>query len=470
MCQLRALYERANLHIIGELNSKQGTMSHWRNRSRAAGETVARWWHGSRAVSMKAQLLTGAVIFGLSAWLTVTSVSYIGSRHLLSDTARYVEELEQAHADLLGQSQLSTASLTRQLDALKSNDQHQRAALAELGLIRETLNRQLASRERQLASITEQRDHARARVDDLERAIAEVKTVMQDTVADQAALSSRLDTAHETLAETRRQRDAERQVEAGLRWQIARLESELGQLRDRREMAQVWLKDWVLGSTEALEQLFDDTGVDVEELLQRAGAPELGQGGPLQVAAVDPGDTLPAAVRPSDPMGTDIQRLAALQRLARILPLASPLDHFNLSSGFGKRRDPFTKGWAFHAGLDFNAIPGSAILATAPGRVIHAERSGPYGNLVEIDHGMGVVTRYAHLKTVAVAEGDEVDFRQEVGIIGSTGRSTGLHLHYEVRIDEVAFDPARFLDAGRLLVGIFASPPHVADVGATSGG
>ena len=76
--------------------------------------------------------------------------------------------------------------------------------------------------------------------------------------------------------------------------------------------------------------------------------------------------------------------------------------------------------------------------------------------MVEIDHGMGVVTRYAHLKKVSVAAGDEVEFRQAVGIIGSTGRSTALHLHYEVRIDDVAYDPTRFLDAGRLLVGIFA--------------
>jgi murein DD-endopeptidase MepM/ murein hydrolase activator NlpD len=235
-------------------------------------------------------------------------------------------------------------------------------------------------------------------------------------------------------------------------------------------MAQVWLKDWVLGSTEALEQLFVDTGVDLEQLLQRVGGPELGQGGPLQVAAAEPAGAQVASTPPSDAMGSDIQRLAALQRLARVLPLASPLDHFSLSSGFGKRRDPFTKGWAYHAGLDFYAASGSAVLATAPGHVVHAGPSGPYGNLVEIDHGMGVVTRYAHLKKVTVAVGDDVDFRQEIGIIGSTGRSTGLHLHYEVRIDDINFDPSRFLDAGRLLVGIFASPPDIADVAATGGG
>jgi murein DD-endopeptidase MepM/ murein hydrolase activator NlpD len=159
-------------------------------------------------------------------------------------------------------------------------------------------------------------------------------------------------------------------------------------------------------------------------------------------------------------MQNGIERLSALQTLARSLPLASPLDHFNLTSGYGKRRDPFTRGWAFHAGLDFSAAAGSKILATAPGLVVHAGPAGPYGKMVEIDHGMGVVTRYGHMKATSVAVGDEVQFRQEIGVIGNTGRSTSLHLHYEVRIDDVTHDPARFLDAGRLLVGVFANTGH----------
>ena len=439
-------------------------------RYRASRGVAARWWSGSRKVSVKAQLATGALLFALSAWLTVTSVSYLGSRHLLDDTARYIADLEQAHASLLAESQLSTASFTQQLDALKATEQRQRAAIGELGTIQETLSRQLESRERQLAGVTEQRDHARALVGDLERSVAEAEGLIQAALSEKATLSGQLESTEQSLSEASRQRDAGRQVEAGLRWQVARLEDEVKQLRTRREMAQVWLKDWVLGSTEALEQLFVETGVDLEQLLQRVAAPEAGLGGPLQVAAVDPAGGRPAQALPGDPMRTDIRRLATLQRLARVLPLASPLDHFNLSSGFGKRRDPFTKGWAYHAGLDLGAAPGSQILATAPGEVTQAGPTGDYGNMVEIDHGMGITTRYAHLKKVEVAVGDHVQFRQPVGVIGSTGRSTALHLHYEVRIDDVAYDPARFLDAGRLVVGIFASPADAAGDPATSGG
>jgi murein DD-endopeptidase MepM/ murein hydrolase activator NlpD len=150
--------------------------------------------------------------------------------------------------------------------------------------------------------------------------------------------------------------------------------------------------------------------------------------------------------------------LATLQRIARSLALASPLDQFHVTSPYGKRRDPFTTSWAFHPGVDLGAPRQTEVLATAPGQVVFAGRSGAYGNVVEINHGMGIVTRYAHLGTVEVAVGEEVEFRHPLGMVGNSGRSTSRHLHYEIRIDDKAFDPANFLYAGRLLVGVFDPP------------
>ena len=94
------------------------------------------------------------------------------------------------------------------------------------------------------------------------------------------------------------------------------------------------------------------------------------------------------------------------------------------------------------------------MLATAPGVVVQAGRMGAYGNMVEIDHGFGVVTRYGHLKELTVAPGDRVGVRQEIGVIGTTGRSTGRHLHYEVRTDGEPRDPAKFMNAGRRLIHV----------------
>ncbi len=127
-------------------------------------------------------------------------------------------------------------------------------------------------------------------------------------------------------------------------------------------------------------------------------------------------------------------------------PLAPPL---RLTSPYGPRRDPFTGERAFHSGLDYGGRLGAPIFATAPGIVTRAEVWGPYGKVVEIDHGDGFSTRYAHLHKLLVKEGDPVAFQQRVGLLGSTGRSTGPHLHYEVLFDGLRRDPILHFKAAR---------------------
>ena len=116
-----------------------------------------------------------------------------------------------------------------------------------------------------------------------------------------------------------------------------------------------------------------------------------------------------------------------------------------VSSTFGARLDPFTRGYAMHTGLDLRAETGEPAYATAAGRVTVADYNGGHGNMVEIDHGHGLATRYAHLSAYAVTPGQWVAAGALVGRVGSTGRSTGSHLHYETRIDGEPVDPQRFL-------------------------
>jgi murein DD-endopeptidase MepM/ murein hydrolase activator NlpD len=311
------------------------------------------------------------------------------------------------------------------------------------------------AQERRLEALAGERDRARALARELERELTSAEDVLDRVVQERDFLRARLEQVESRLMDVFERREAERQVEVDLRWKVAHLENQVTLVSSRREQTQLWLKDWLLGSVDALEQLFDGTGVDVEELVARAADSEVGQGGPLQAADID---ALPPTVNPvalPDPMGDDMQRLAALQRLARSLPLVAPIEDFELTSGFGRRKDPFTKQLAFHAGLDFGAARSSKVMAAAPGRVLHAGRMGDYGNLVEVDHGMGVITRYAHLESIEVEIDEEVATHQVIGVIGSTGRSTARHLHYEIRVDDRAHDPAKFLEAGRYLVGVF---------------
>jgi murein DD-endopeptidase MepM/ murein hydrolase activator NlpD len=138
---------------------------------------------------------------------------------------------------------------------------------------------------------------------------------------------------------------------------------------------------------------------------------------------------------------------AVAQPGAISVPSSKPVQTATYTSGYGVRSDPFRGAAAMHAGIDLAAPMGTPVYATADGVVDRAEWSGGYGNLVEIDHGKGLQTRFGHLSRVLVHPGDRVVRGQEIALMGSTGRSTGSHLHYEVRIDGHAVNPVPFLQS-----------------------
>lgn len=144
-----------------------------------------------------------------------------------------------------------------------------------------------------------------------------------------------------------------------------------------------------------------------------------------------------------------LNRLAVMELSLRAIPSAQPTAYGSMTSPFGLRRDPFTGGRAMHNGIDFRGSHGQGILATGPGRVRFAGWKGGYGRTIEIDHGAGVVTRYAHLSAIDVRVGEQVDRGDRIGRMGSTGRSTATHLHYEVRINGRAVNPRPLLEADR---------------------
>lgn len=143
-----------------------------------------------------------------------------------------------------------------------------------------------------------------------------------------------------------------------------------------------------------------------------------------------------------------ISELVNLHTLYEALPIGIPVANGKITSTFGSRRDPITRRSAVHLGTDFSAPAGAKISATAPGKVVFADRLGAYGNLVEIDHGYGMTTRYGHLQSISVKVGDVLKRGDNIGVQGNTGRSTGTHLHYEVRFNGRPINPQRFLNAG----------------------
>jgi murein DD-endopeptidase MepM/ murein hydrolase activator NlpD len=152
------------------------------------------------------------------------------------------------------------------------------------------------------------------------------------------------------------------------------------------------------------------------------------------------------------------------------IPAGSPVDRANLTSTFGVRTDPFRATAAMHPGIDLAAPLGTPVYATADGVVDRSEwNDGGYGNLIEIDHGQGIQTRYGHLSQRIAQPGQAVHRGDLIGLMGSTGRSTGSHLHYEVRVAGQAIDPIPFVPGGAVMMTSFQQRQAVAEGGPRSG-
>lgn len=197
-------------------------------------------------------------------------------------------------------------------------------------------------------------------------------------------------------------------------------------------------------TAETIKGALESAGLEVA-----ADFGESNAGGPL--IALDDPTHFEAGVEELDDA---LAALDGLRDAAKRLPIANPAPGAPVSSSFGARKDPLLGTAAFHSGIDFRSSSGVPVRATGKGTVVKAGWNGGYGRMVEVDHGDGLVTRYAHMSAISVAVGDPVAVGSEVGKVGSTGRSTGSHLHYEVRRNGEALNPVRFLKVGKKIAGL----------------
>ncbi len=257
-----------------------------------------------------------------------------------------------------------------------------------------------------------------------------------------------------SIARSESRADANGAVTADLAARLRAVEASLAQVEADQFMRLDAVNQSLAGATKKLRDVIVQTGLDPDALAASdSDGGETGIGGPYLPIGIDPeGGPFEAMVWMLQEKLTERERL---RRATEQLPLARPAGtKFSVSSNFGVRRDPFTRRPALHAGIDFRTPRGTPIRAAGSGRVVAAGRSGGYGNLVEIDHGNGVTTRYAHLSSIAVERGQIVNTGDHLGRAGSTGRSTGPHLHYETRIADEPVDPNRFMRAGRMLIKV----------------
>lgn len=232
------------------------------------------------------------------------------------------------------------------------------------------------------------------------------------------------------------------------------LEQTVDVLKETHEEMIESIRSTAKGRLAELETIIQTTGLKPDKLAHKA-AQRLEESEEEHVA-----DNSPRG-GPYDPVGqdllqqhdaelyNDLKRMNLLHDVIDNLPLDAPMGQgHEITSGFGMRVDPFRKRLARHGGVDFSGPVGSKIYSTSSGVVAKAGRRGAYGLSIEIDHPFGISTLYGHLSRVLVSEGQRVHKGDVIGIQGSTGRSTGAHLHYEVRYNGAKLNPAHFLTAG----------------------
>jgi murein DD-endopeptidase MepM/ murein hydrolase activator NlpD len=234
---------------------------------------------------------------------------------------------------------------------------------------------------------------------------------------------------------------APKQSAAGIEATLARLQASLDQVETSQTAALNRLEESYDGKAKRMKGVLVDLGLESGKPVQS------GVGGPF----------VPLKLRSeAGAFERQLYRIniarAQVDRLTRTLgavPVRKPIaGDVDLSSGFGVRIDPFVRAPAMHTGLDFRSSTGDPVRVTANGTVATAGWNGGYGKMIEVDHGNGISTRYGHLSAIDVKVGQTVRVGQTIGRVGSTGRSTGPHLHYETRIDGDAVDPQKFLRAG----------------------
>ena len=348
---------------------------------------------------------------------------------------------------------LAGASRGQRLQANERREQAQQISAMQAALNETTgsmlaLRQQLRDRGRQLATTADARDLAMSEASRLAIQLGVLRSDLGETRQSNADLRRRLAATADALTDTHQGQVLAEQRGSALAGLVDNLEMRLDDVRQNQLVLLRGVGERARRNIGTLTRTLQQTGLPLDRLLAAArddSSP--GQGGPQIDLPIDaPEDSFEHVV---GTLEQDLARWEIMQILLERVPLARPTVVGYISSKFGKRKDPINGRRSVHKGIDIAAPPRTPIHATAPGIVTFADWNGAYGRMVEVDHGAGFITRYGHLRSIDVKVGDRVAFHDQVGRMGSSGRSTGSHVHYEIEFQGELVDPEQFLKAGR---------------------
>ena len=395
------------------------------------------------------QLIAFVGVSAVVAWTIIATavllMDSIGSGNFREQAKRdqrtYEARLNALEAERNTRAEEAAAAQERFNSALKQISTMQSDLLAS-----ETRRRELETGieviQSTLRRTMKERDAARAESEELTLAL---KDSAPGTLADEEGMGTEatLETLTAALSDTARQRDKiSNDAELAL-LEADEMAAQIQLMKDQNDQIFRQLEDAMTISVEPLDKMFTAAGMDTDNMLDTVRRGYSGQGGPLMPLSFSTRgeEPTPDAMR-ANRILNQMDRLNLYRIAAQKAPFATPLkDPFRFTSGFGYR-------WGrLHAGTDFAAPHGTPIYSTADGVVVHADWSSGYGRLVKIQHEFGIETRYAHMSKIRVKTGQRVSRGQRIGDMGNTGRSTGTHLHYEVRVGGKPVNPMIYIKA-----------------------
>jgi len=303
--------------------------------------------------------------------------------------------------------------------------------------------------QRKLQGAIEERDAAIALADELRNDLQEATGTLSSRQDVVSAIEGTLSFVSRKLNDVVGERDSLATNHAKLSEKYEELSFERELMLQQGDFIFSRLEEAAEATLRPLETALNSEGINTEQLIEAVRRGYTGTGGPVMPLMFGPEDVFedPFANRANDLL-IELDRLNLMKIAASKVPLANPVrGSFRWTSGYGYRRDPFGGGRRFHGGVDMAGPLGTPIVAAADGIVTYAGWQSGYGKIVIIRHAQGFETRYGHLTTIDVAKGESIFKGDKIGGMGSTGRSTGVHLHYEIRIGGETVNPMTYIKA-----------------------
>jgi murein DD-endopeptidase MepM/ murein hydrolase activator NlpD len=418
---------------------QQPQPSRQRHRSSAADYTLV---HGRRQVRLGPVafwIVVGSLVI-MAGWSILTGTYFAFHDDVLKRLIARQAEMQYAYEDRI-------AELRAQVDRITSRqllDQEQFEQKLE------ALVRKQSTLEQRAATLGSLPDYTPTgsipkpgRGSDASKSPGVKPSPINDTVIFQAP-PDREARLQSRIAPSFNVRNASR-TRGGVEGALARMQESIDRLEAKQMMSLNALEESFDAKARRLRSVLSDLGINPGK--PSAPPPPGGVGGPFVPANLSGDDK--SFERQLYRINVSRSQVDRLTRALQDLPVRKPVTgEIDMSSGFGMRVDPFLRAPAMHTGLDMRGETGDPVRATANGTVTFAGTQGGYGKMIEIEHKNGLSTRYAHLSAIDVKVGQSVKIGQVIGKLGSTGRSTGPHLHYETRVDGEAVDPQKYLRAG----------------------